>query len=299
MKSMKKILAVVLALTMTVFQNMAFCLKLKHMPKEEITKKVNEAAEILNITSLLDRKPKALSGGQRQRVALGRAIVRDPAVFLMDEPLSNLDAKLRIQMRTEITALHKRLHATIIYVTHDQIEAMTMGTRIVVMNAGIVQQIAAPTVLYKQPVNMFVAGFIGSPSMNFIHGKVEEEGADLIIHFGENGSSKVLLLPEKAKKIRDAGFVDKEVIFGIRPEHLHHVVENAYSDAAKDGQFAVKLDTVEVLGSEENMYFRFDGHQCCAKAIDTGRKADDQVRLAIDLAKLSVFDPETKNTISN
>ncbi|MDD5018050.1 MAG: sn-glycerol-3-phosphate ABC transporter ATP-binding protein UgpC [Eubacteriales bacterium] len=279
---------------MTVFQNLAFSLKLRHMPKDQIRAKVKETAEILNITPLLDRKPKALSGGQRQRVALGRAIVRDPAVFLMDEPLSNLDAKLRVQMRTEITKLYKNLKATIIYVTHDQVEAMTMGTRIVVMNNGVIQQIAAPTVLYKKPENMFVAGFIGSPSMNFINGKVVKSGSELIIEFG---GSKLLLTPEKAKALEVSGYIDKDIIFGIRPEHIHY--SNGSKQDEKTGQLDITADVVEPLGAEEIIYFQFDEHQCAAKTVDVNVNAGDKVRMTIDIEKVHIFDSETKNTITN
>ena len=202
---------------MTVFENMAFGLKLRKVPKDEIKKLVEEAAKILDIAHLLDRKPKALSGGQRQRVAMGRAIVRDPKVFLMDEPLSNLDAKLRVQMRIEISKLHQRLETTIIYVTHDQTEALTLGTRIVVMKDGVVQQVDSPLDLYMRPNNLFVAGFIGSPQMNFIDAKVVVSGSEVRLMFGSNS----IKLPEnKAKKLIDNGYEDKTVTFGIRPEDI-------------------------------------------------------------------------------
>ena len=202
---------------MTVFDNMAFALKLRKVPKAEIEQKVTEAAKILDIEHLLKRKPKALSGGQRQRVALGRAIVRHPKVFLMDEPLSNLDAKLRVQMRTEITKLYRKLQTTFIYVTHDQVEAMTMGTRIVVMKDGVIQQVDSPINIYNNPANLFVAGFIGSPQMNFLEGKVEKDGNDVCAVFGEN---KIILPAEKAQILTKSGYVGKSVTFGIRPEHL-------------------------------------------------------------------------------
>ena len=187
---------------MTVFDNMAFALKLRKVPKAEIEQKVTEAAKILDIEHLLKRKPKALSGGQRQRVALGRAIVRHPKVFLMDEPLSNLDAKLRVQMRTEITKLYRKLQTTFIYVTHDQVEAMTMGTRIVVMKDGVIQQVDSPINIYNNPANLFVAGFIGSPQMNFLEGKVEKDGNDVCAVFGEN---KIILPAEKAQILTKSG----------------------------------------------------------------------------------------------
>ena len=280
---------------MTVFENMAFSLKLKHVPKEEIRKKVNEAATILGITALLDRKPKALSGGQRQRVALGRAIVRNPAVFLMDEPLSNLDAKLRVQMRTEITNLHKRLNATVIYVTHDQVEAMTMGTRIVVMEGGVIQQIASPNELYRQPSNMFVAGFIGSPAMNFFNGRAikDKDGIKVSI-----SGFKLLLPAEKAKAVEDGGYLEQEVIVGVRPEHIRYAADIPEKNARYQ-RIEVKAGIVENLGSEELIYFWIEDKQYCAKSSDTDLKSGDAVSLAIDLEKIHVFDPKSKLTISN
>ena len=203
---------------MSVFDNMAFGLKLRKVPKDQIKRLVQEAAKILDIEHLLDRKPKALSGGQRQRVAMGRAIVRDPKVFLMDEPLSNLDAKLRVQMRIEISKLHENLGATIIYVTHDQTEAMTLGTRIVVMNAGIVQQVDTPQTLYDHPCNQFVAGFIGSPQMNFVDATCKVVGDKVYL---VAGPSEIELPPAKAKKLIEGGYAGKTVVLGIRPEDVH------------------------------------------------------------------------------
>ena len=202
---------------MTVFDNMAFGLKLRKVPKDEIKKKVEEAAKILDLEKLLDRKPKALSGGQRQRVAMGRAIVRNPKVFLMDEPLSNLDAKLRVQMRSEIASLHNRLKATIIYVTHDQTEAMTLGTRIVVLKDGVIMQVDSPQKLYNEPNNLFVAGFIGSPQMNFIDAVCKVEGERVTLNFEK---TSVVLPPAKAKKLIDGGYNGKTVVMGIRPEDI-------------------------------------------------------------------------------
>ena len=202
---------------MTVFDNMAFGLKLRKVPKDEIKRKVEEAAKILDLEKLLDRKPKALSGGQRQRVAMGRAIVRNPKVFLMDEPLSNLDAKLRVQMRSEIASLHNRLKATIIYVTHDQTEAMTLGTRIVVLKDGVIMQVDSPQKLYNEPNNLFVAGFIGSPQMNFIDTKCKVEGDKVSLTFD---NTTIVLPPAKAKKLADAGCNGKTVVMGIRPEDI-------------------------------------------------------------------------------
>ena len=203
---------------MTVYDNMAFGLKLRKTPKAEIDKMVREAARILDLDKLLDRKPKALSGGQRQRVAMGRAIVRDPKVFLMDEPLSNLDAKLRVQMRIEISKLHQRLGATIIYVTHDQTEAMTLGTRIVVMKDGVAQQVDTPQNLYNKPNNLFVAGFIGSPQMNFIDAVVKANGKDVTVKVGD---STLEVPASKAKALIDGGYDGKTVVMGVRPEHVH------------------------------------------------------------------------------
>ncbi|MEG0085909.1 MAG: sn-glycerol-3-phosphate ABC transporter ATP-binding protein UgpC, partial [Niameybacter sp.] len=202
---------------MSVYDNMAFGLKLRKTPKDEIERRVMEAAKILDIDQCLDRKPKALSGGQRQRVAMGRAIVREPKVFLMDEPLSNLDAKLRVQMRTEISKLHQRLQTTFIYVTHDQVEAMTLGTRIVVLKDGIAQQIDSPARLYGQPENLFVAGFIGSPQMNFMESKVVVRGEDTLLTFG---TTEVVLPREKADPLKAGNYVGKSVMMGIRPEHM-------------------------------------------------------------------------------
>ena len=202
---------------MTVYDNMAFGLKLRKVPKDQIDKAVREAARILDLEKLLDRKPKALSGGQRQRVAMGRAIVRNPKVFLMDEPLSNLDAKLRVQMRSEIASLHNRLKATIIYVTHDQTEAMTLGTRIVVLKDGVIMQVDSPQKLYNEPNNLFVAGFIGSPQMNFIDAVCKVEGERVTLNFEK---TSVVLPPAKAKKLIDGGYNGKTVVMGIRPEDI-------------------------------------------------------------------------------
>ena len=202
---------------MTVYDNMAFALKLRKTPKEEIDKMVRDAAKILDLEKLLDRKPKALSGGQRQRVAMGRAIVRNPKVFLMDEPLSNLDAKLRVQMRTEISKLHQRLGTTIIYVTHDQTEAMTLGTRIVVMKDGVVQQIDSPQNLYNAPANLFVAGFIGSPQMNFVDAVCQVNGKKVNLKVGPYS---IALSEQKSKALIDGGYAGKTVVMGIRPEDV-------------------------------------------------------------------------------
>ena len=235
---------------MSVYENMAFGLKLRKYSREEIDKRVHEAARILEIEPYLDRKPKALSGGQRQRVAMGRAIVREPKVFLMDEPLSNLDAKLRVQMRTEIAKLHERLGATMIYVTHDQTEAMTLGTKIVVMKDGIIQQVDTPQNLYNYPQNLFVAGFIGSPQMNFIDTTVCKKGDKVTLKVG----NYELELPEaKGKVLVDSGYVGKEVSMGIRPEDVYDLSE---SDKASSGlEIESTINVYELLGSEVYLYF--------------------------------------------
>ena len=230
---------------MTVYDNMAFGLKLRKVPKPEIDKMVREAAKILDLEKLLDRKPKALSGGQRQRVAMGRAIVRNPKVFLMDEPLSNLDAKLRGQMRIEISKLHQRLGTTIIYVTHDQTEAMTLGTRIVVMNAGVVQQVDTPRKLYDEPCNLFVAGFIGSPQMNFLDAQCEGSGDKVLLNVGP---AKIELPPAKAKKLIDGGYAGKTVVLGIRPEDVHD--EPMFIASSPNTVIEATIRVYEMLGAE-------------------------------------------------
>ena len=280
---------------MTVFDNMAFGLKLRKTPKDEIRARVEEAARILEIEHLLDRKPKALSGGQRQRVALGRAIVRHPKVFLLDEPLSNLDAKLRAQMRTELTKLHSRLATTFIYVTHDQVEAMTMGTRIVVMKDGFVQQIAPPQVLYETPVNLFVAGFMGSPQMNFISSTVVDEGGVTYLSFGE---SKIALPKDKGRKPEVLAYAGKEVIMGIRPEHLHD--EEMYLSQFPDSQVTMNVEVVEMMGSETFL------HMTCEERFITARvsprsttKTGDVIRVAFDARKVHLFDKDSEQVITS
>ncbi|MCR5215741.1 MAG: sn-glycerol-3-phosphate ABC transporter ATP-binding protein UgpC [Lachnospiraceae bacterium] len=278
---------------MTVYDNMAFGLKLRKVNKAEIDKLVHEAAKILDIEHLLDRKPKALSGGQRQRVAMGRAIVRNPKVFLMDEPLSNLDAKLRVQMRIEISKLHQRLETTIIYVTHDQTEAMTLGTRIVVLKDGVIQQVDSPHNLYNYPQNLFVAGFIGSPQMNLIDAKVSQEGSAVKISFGDNN----VTLPEKeAKALVDGGYVGKVIVLGVRPEDLHDDADviAANGDAVIDATVRV----YEMLGAEVFLYFDIDQFNCTARVHPrTTVRPGDPVRFAIDLSKIHLFDKETEKII--
>ena len=279
---------------MTVYDNMAFSLKLRKTPKDQIDKMVREAAKILDLEKLLDRKPKALSGGQRQRVAMGRAIVRNPKVFLMDEPLSNLDAKLRVQMRTEISKLHQRLGATIIYVTHDQTEAMTLGTRIVVMKDGIVQQVDTPQNLYNAPGNLFVATFIGSPQMNILDAKVEQQGQDVYLNIA---GSKIKLPAAKGKKLIDGGYVGKTVAMGIRPEDMYDEEEKvAKSDAVLDAT----IEVYELLGAEVFLYFTIAGANMTARVNPrTTARTGDTVKFALDVDKIHVFDKETEKTITN
>ena len=280
---------------MTVFENMAFGLKLRKTPKGEIKKRVQEAARILEIEQLLDRSIKALSGGQRQRVALGRAIVREPKVFLRDDPLANLDAKLRATMRTEIIKLHQKLQTTVIYVTHDQTEAMTMGSRIVVMKEGYIQQVDSPQRLYEKPVNMFVAGFIGSPQMNFVDTRVEKSGNDVLLRVGR---WTVKLPEEKGKMLLDYGYLDKEVVMGVRPEHVHD--EAIYLDTFKDSQVELKIDVVELLGSESLLYMMLENTLFIARVKPRSNVyVGDIMRFAIDPNKVHVFDKETENVIFN
>jgi multiple sugar transport system ATP-binding protein len=282
---------------MTVFDNMAFGLKLRKTPKEEIRKRVQEAAKILDIGHLLDRRPKALSGGQRQRVALGRAIVREPKVFLMDEPLSNLDAKLRVQMRIEISKLHQDLQTTIIYVTHDQTEALTMGTRIVVMKDSFIQQVDTPLALYDCPQNVFVAGFIGSPQMNFINALAEKDEKDggVYLKFFNNR----LKLPEaKAKKLVDGGYIGKEVIFGIRPEDVHD--EEQYIQKMAGNVLVTRVEVIEMLGSETLLYTRVGEISLNARVNPRIKvKVGDDIKLAVDTGKGHIFDKETERVITN
>ncbi|MBN1475985.1 sn-glycerol-3-phosphate ABC transporter ATP-binding protein UgpC [Candidatus Sumerlaeota bacterium] len=274
---------------MTVYNNMAFGLKLAKLPKREIDARVREAAQILGIEMLLDRKPKALSGGQRQRVAVGRAIVRQPAVFLFDEPLSNLDAKLRVQMRTEISKLHSRLQATMIYVTHDQVEAMTMGDRIVVMKDGLIQQVADPITLYDNPTNKFVAGFIGSPPMNFMDGTIEGNGSGPVFQEG----SVSLPLPPKFKEGL-APFKGRKVTFGIRPEDIYDTTENLEGHIKIDA----KVEVIEPMGAEIYLYVTTGTSPFIARCEPhTTAKVDETKTLTLDLNKAHFFDPETENVI--
>ena len=280
---------------MSVYDNMAFGLKLRKVSAEKIDKAVHEAAKILDIEHLLDRKPKALSGGQRQRVAMGRAIVREPKVFLMDEPLSNLDAKLRVQMRVEISKLHQRLQTTIIYVTHDQTEAMTLGTRIVVMKDGIVQQVDTPQNLYNTPCNQFVAGFIGSPQMNFMDALVNVNGNDVTLKVGEH----VLKVPaSKRQALIDGGYDGKTVVLGIRPEDVHD--SQAFISNSPDSVIKSKIKVYELLGAEVFLYFDLEGTQMTARVNPrtTLRTGDDAI-FALDMEKIHLFDKDTELTITN
>ena len=280
---------------MTVYKNIAFGLELRKTPKDEIDKRVHEAAKILEIEHLLDRKPKALSGGQRQRVALGRAMVRNPAVFLLDEPLSNLDAKLRVQMRIEIAKLHQRLGTTIIYVTHDQTEAMTLGTRIVVMKDGVIQQVDTPQNLYEKPCNLFVAGFMGSPQMNFLDATVKVEGdvANLVI-----AGHSIPLPPAKSKKLIDGGYDGKVVTFGIRPEDVYD--SEMYIETSPQSVFTSTIKVYELLGAEVYLYFDLDEFPMTARVDSrTTARPGDTVKFALDVEKIHVFDKETEQVITN
>ncbi len=306
---------------MNVRENMGFALKLKKMDKAEIDRRVNEAAKILSIERFLDRKPKALSGGQRQRVALGRAIVREPKAFLMDEPLSNLDAKLRVQMRTEIGKLHNRIGVTTIYVTHDQTEAMTMADRIVVLKDGVVQQVASPQEMYDYPKNIFVAGFIGSPAMNFIRAHLEKENGGYVVAFG---STRIKLTREAIGEHPDVGeYVNKEVIVGIRPEHIE---DASLVDITADSDCVqVTPQVIESMGSEKYVYFAVDRELTARtqsmedmtnEGATGGGSTDDfgdlmvarispestvregeQVKMAVEASKIHLFDPETEQAI--
>jgi len=279
---------------MSVYKNMAFALKLAKTPKAEIDRRVREAAKILDIEHLLSRKPKALSGGQRQRVALGRAMVRNPAVFLLDEPLSNLDAKLRTSMRTELIKLHKKLETTFVYVTHDQTEAMTMGDRIVVMNHAVVQQVDTPQNLYDFPCNMFVAGFIGSPQMNFIDAVLKKDGDRFFLQVGEDK----LYLP--AEKVKDTinDYVDKAVKFGVRPEDIYD--DEAYRNANPDAIISTKVEVSELMGSEVYLYLNYADTTMTARVAPTTKsRTGDEIKVAFDMNNIHMFDVETELAILN
>ena len=282
---------------MSVYDNMAFGLKLKKVPKAEIHERVMIAAEILDIESLLDRKPKALSGGQRQRVAVGRAIVRAPTVFLFDEPLSNLDAKMRVSMRAELSKLHARLGVTMIYVTHDQVEAMTMGDRICVMNDGNIMQVAEPLDLYNSPENIFVAGFIGSPPMNFFHGcLIADEGGTCFVERNQDGRSVRLQLGRRLAGLADT-YVGKEIVLGIRPEDI----ADADSPTGGSGQSCgtARVEVCEPMGAETFLYLSSGAHNFIAKVQSGERYAvEQQVKLSFDVDKAHLFDPETERALT-
>jgi multiple sugar transport system ATP-binding protein len=278
---------------MSVYKNMAFGLKLRRFPKEEIDRRVRDAAKILGIENLLERKPKALSGGQRQRVAVGRAIVRQPQAFLFDEPLSNLDAKLRVEMRAELKALHHRLHTTVIYVTHDQAEAMTLGDRVVVMNEGRVQQVAPPLVVYDFPVNRFVAGFLGTPAMNFIPGRLVQQNGSV---YFEAGPSRLHLLPQMAQRVQ--GQVGKNVTLGVRPEDMGSSGEGKYAGA--ENILATTVRVVEPLGDEQVVHLTGPGGVSLVCKLDPHAKVaiDDRLEAHLAMNRVHVFDDQTGCNIS-
>ncbi|MEM5947432.1 sn-glycerol-3-phosphate ABC transporter ATP-binding protein UgpC [Spirochaetia bacterium 38H-sp] len=272
---------------MTVYDNMAFGLKIRKFPKEEIDERVQKAAKILDIEELLNRKPKELSGGQRQRVAVGRAIVREPKVFLFDEPLSNLDAKLRVQMRAELSALHNRLGKTMIYVTHDQVEAMTMADKIVVMRDGIIQQIGSPLHLYNNPANLFVAGFIGSPPMNFLSSTLSEENGRLV---ADEGDFKVMVPAEFESVLKE--YVGKPVVFGIRPEDMEF-------DESGKGEIQATVDVVEPLGAEIHLYLSTGNNQIIVRTPPQHDfKVGEKVTFRPNLERAHFFDPETERCLT-
>ncbi len=276
---------------MSVYENMAFGLRLRKYPKDEIDRRVREAADILGISELLDRRPKALSGGQRQRVAVGRAIVRKPKVFLFDEPLSNLDAKLRVQTRTEISKLHERLKATILYVTHDQVEAMTMGSRIVVMKDGVAHQVADPLTIYRKPVDQFVAGFIGSPAMNFLEGRLVSDNSGLVF---ESEAFRAPVSPDAAEAL--ARHASREVVLGIRPEDIY---EQADAEKLKvAAEVRAHLDVVEPMGNEIFLYFSLAGKDLVARIdVRIPPSVGTDVDLVLDMARSHFFDKETGRSL--
>jgi len=276
---------------MSVYENMAFGLKLRDYPKDQIADRVNNAAEILGITTLLERKPRQLSGGQRQRVALGRAIVRDPQVFLLDEPLSNLDAKLRVQTRAEITKLHKRLETTFIYVTHDQTEAMTMASRIAVMNHGLLMQIDSPQNLYDRPNNLFVAGFIGSPAMNLFNAELSQEGEDIVV---KTETFAVKVPQDRRAALKD--HIGKTVVFGLRPEDIHD--PNFAPPAIVAQNVETEVDLTELMGNEIFL-FLMSGEEEYVARVDprTSYKMGDKVTMAFNMNNMHIFDKETEQVI--
>ncbi len=278
---------------MTVYKNMAFALELRKAKRAEIDKKVRKVAKILDIEQYLFRKPKALSGGQRQRVALGRAMVRDPAVFLLDEPLSNLDARLRTQMRAQISRLHQNLQTTFVYVTHDQTEAMTMADRIVVMKDGVIHQVDTPSNLYDHPVNMFVAGFIGTPQMNFIDASVVQRNGKFYITFGAHE----ILLPERMQRNENLKkYIDKQVVLGLRPEDLHTEKRFCLPDSSNKIEIFVEL--AEMMGAETYLYSSVGENKIICKSPSSEKiKSNQNVNLYLDITRAHVFDKDTENLI--
>ncbi len=276
---------------MSVFDNMAFGLKLRKFPREEIKRRVDEAARILDIHPLLARKPKALSGGQRQRVAMGRAIVRNPKVFLFDEPLSNLDAKLRVQMRTEIKKVHQTVRTTTVYVTHDQVEAMTLADRVVVMNQGIIEQIGTPQELYHSPATRFVAGFIGSPAMNFLNCRVQDDGSGMSVRV----NNQIVLPVPPSRAQRYSAFKGKEMVLGIRPEHMFD-----YRDAERPGYARIDalVDVVEPMGMETLVHFFIDGTPLCARCDPATPAAPGEVLpLTADMNNMHLMEANTGQVV--
>ena len=277
---------------MTAYENMSFGLKLRKYPKTEIDTRVREAADILNIQELLERRPKQLSGGQRQRVAMGRAIVRHPQVFLFDEPLSNLDAKLRVQMRTEIKKLHQKVNTTIIYVTHDQVEAMTLADRIVVMTAGNIEQIGTPQQMYETPATKFVAGFIGSPAMNFIGAKLVDDAGALWVQL--DGNLRLRLPKSRADRYR--AHAGKDVLFGIRPEHLTEKKPSAHGEDLVD--FSAKVDVTEPLGVDTMVFFNVKGTDVCARCTpQDAKRPGETMAFMADMSKMHLIDPATDKVL--
>jgi len=276
---------------MNVYHNMAFALKLRNYSREDIEKRVKDAAEILGISALINRKPKEISGGERQRVAVGRAIVRKPKVFLFDEPLSNLDAKMRVQMRTEIHKLHLKIQTTMLYVTHDQTEAMTLGDRIAVMNKGEILQYDTPLNVYDSPVNKFVAGFIGSPPMNFMKGRIVKDNGGL---YFDEGSFRVKILDEMYDKLND--YLDKDIVFGIRPENIYDKLFASYATA--DNTLSVTCDVIETMGSQNHLYLSVGKHTLIA-VVEASNKPSvgSSVEVVFDMRKVHFFDSSKEHTI--
>ncbi len=280
---------------MNVYQNISFGLRLRKTPKDEIDRRVKVAATMLGLENLLERKPKELSGGQRQRVALARAIVRNPQVYLMDEPLSNLDAKLRVQTRGELIKLHKRLGVTTVYVTHDQVEAMTLGDRVVVMNKGVIQQVGKPKEVYDKPVNKFVAGFVGTPPMNFFDIKVTKEGNG---YYATSEHFKIRLLKDQGQKLEEGGYIGKDMIMGIRPKDFYDEIEVANENKSHMEPFEISVDFIEMMGSETFIHFEL-GDTIAVARVSAARdySIGDNLNLYIDIKNANLFDKETEKTI--